>query len=103
MTHITSLLHVMVVSFIVNNRVAMVTAFEGELVIGRDEEDFDRKLNIVQEKMRKERMQVLWEKRRKLLEELKKDNISVELDSKDTRREIEGDPDDNKVCLCLVS
>lgn len=103
MTHITSLLHVMVVSFIVNNRVATVTAFEGELVIGRDEEDFDRKLNIVQEKMRKERMQVLWEKRRKLLEELKKDNISVELDSKDTRREIEGDPDDNKVCLCLVS
>lgn len=103
MAHITSLLHVMVVSFIVNNRVAMVTAFEGELVIGRDEEDFDRKLNIVQEKMRKERMQVLWEKRRKLLEELKKDNISVELDSKDTRREIEGDPDDNKVCLCLVS
>ncbi|XP_017301032.1 uncharacterized protein LOC108252812 [Diaphorina citri] len=32
------------------------------------------------------------EKRRRLLEELKRDNISVELDSEDTRKEMETDP-----------
>ncbi|KAL1450440.1 hypothetical protein WDU94_002806 [Cyamophila willieti] len=38
--------------------------------------------------MQKERFDLMWEKRKALLEELRKDNISVSLDSEDTEREM---------------
>uniref|UniRef100_A0A8D8Z600 Uncharacterized protein n=1 Tax=Cacopsylla melanoneura TaxID=428564 RepID=A0A8D8Z600_9HEMI len=84
------LLRLMLVGFVVNNRVAIVTGaeFEGDLVIGRNDADFDEKVGKVHHRIQKKRFDVMWDKRRALLEELRKDNISVSLDSEDTNREL---------------
>ncbi|KAI5717013.1 hypothetical protein M8J76_016113 [Diaphorina citri] len=87
-------LRLMVVAVCLDH-VAIVTTFEGHLVIGRDDDYFDEKVAEVQTKLQKERILMVREKRRRLLEELKRDNISVELDSEDTQKEMETDPPPN--------
>lgn len=96
MTNNLWVFHLMVVGLIANSRVVRANGFEGDLVIGRNDDDFHEKIEKVHKKIQKERNYIMWEKRKKLLEELRRDNISVELDSEKTKREIEGAPD-NKV------